>query len=75
MAKTRINLANRYELAAVPEFDSGVVDAILQHRVEHGPIADAAQLEQILGAELPNALLDRLDFAPAKDSATESAGG
>lgn len=75
MAKTRINLANPQELAAVPEFDRGAVDTILQHRAEREPIADAAQLAKILGTDLQSALLERLDFAPAEESATESAGG
>jgi len=75
MVKTRINPANPQELAAVPEFDRDAVDTILQHRAERGPIADAAQLAKILDAGLPSALLERLDFAPAEESVTESAGG
>lgn len=75
MGKTRINLANPYELAAVPEFDSPTVHTILRHRAEHGPISGPEELATILGVDLSETLVQCLDFSPAEEAATESAGG
>jgi hypothetical protein len=52
------------------------LDAILRHRVEHGPITDPSELAKLLGpGGLTTATLAHIDFAPAGESATESAGG
>ena len=76
MAQIRINLVNPHELLEIPGIDAPKVRAILDHRVEHGPIQDARELAMILGVDgVSDAALARIDFAPAEESATESAGG
>jgi hypothetical protein len=75
MGEIRINLANPQELLEIPGLEPAMVDAILHHRAEHGPIRDAIELAKILGATLSAAALASIDFAPAAESATESAGG
>ena len=76
MGKTRINLANPQELLEIPGLDGVQIGAILRHRVEHGPITDPSELTKLLGPGcLTRATLAHIDFAPAGESATESAGG
>ena len=75
MGKTQINLSNPQELLGIPGFDPKKVDAVLRHRAAHGPIAGPAELAQVLGSEVTAAEVDDIDFAPAAESATESAGG
>jgi DNA uptake protein ComE-like DNA-binding protein len=75
MGKTRINLAHPQELLEIPEFDPMRVEAVVRHRVEHGPISSPAELAKILGMAVPRSMLEHIDFAPAEESATESAGG
>jgi DNA uptake protein ComE-like DNA-binding protein len=75
MGKTRINLANPQELLEIPGFDPPKVDAVVKHRAKHGPIADPAALAKVVGSDLTLVVLAAIDFAPAGDSATESAGG
>jgi DNA uptake protein ComE-like DNA-binding protein len=75
MGKTRINLAHPLELLEIPDFDSVKVDAVVRYRVEHGPISSPAELATILGTAVPGSMLERIDFAPAGESVTESAGG
>jgi DNA uptake protein ComE-like DNA-binding protein len=75
MEKTRINLANPQELLEIPGLRQTESDAIIRHRVAHGPIADAAELRTILGREtVTPALLDRVDFQPAEATAAEAPG-
>ncbi|HEV8439541.1 MAG TPA: helix-hairpin-helix domain-containing protein [Methylomirabilota bacterium] len=75
MGKTRINHAHPRELLEIPEFDSIRAEVVVQHRVEHGPISSPAELAKILGAAVPQNMLEHIDFAPVEESATESAGG
>jgi DNA uptake protein ComE-like DNA-binding protein len=75
MHKTRINLANPQELLELPGIHQAAGDAIVQHRVQHGPISDAAELAQILGPEMVTpALLADVDFQPAESTAPEAPG-
>jgi DNA uptake protein ComE-like DNA-binding protein len=75
MAKIQINLVNPQELLTIPGIDQAKADLILRHRADHGPIGDAAELAIVVGPGLAPAALERIDFAPAGESATESAGG
>lgn len=75
MDKTRINLANPQELLEIPTIDQAKADAIVRHRVEHGPIRDPAELAAILGpSNLTTAALTHIDFAPADATAPEAPG-
>jgi len=75
MGKTRINLANPHELLELPGIHQAARDAIVRHRVQHGPISDAAELTQILGTEMVTpALLADVDFEPAESTAAEAPG-
>ena len=74
-AKVRINLANPLELQEVPGFGPEQATAILRFRAEHGPIQNATELRRVLGAwPLSEATAERLDFAPAGDTAAEAPG-
>jgi DNA uptake protein ComE-like DNA-binding protein len=76
MGRTQINVANPQELLAIPGIDGAKVDTILRDRDEHGPISNSAELAKLLGqGSLTTAALAHIDFAPAGDSAPESAGG
>ena len=75
MEKTRINLANPQELLEIPGLRQADSDAIVRHRVAHGPIGDAAELRNILGREtVTPALLEHIDFQPADATAAEAPG-
>ena len=75
MDKTRINLANPQELLELPGIHQAAGDAIVRHRVQHGPISNAAELTQILGPEMVTpALLEHVDFPPAAPTAAEAPG-
>ena len=75
MDKTRINLANPQELLELPGIHQAAGDAIVRHRVEHGPISNAMELTQILGPEMVTpALLEHVDFQPAAPTAAEAPG-
>ena len=75
MEKTRINLANPEELLEIPGLHQAESDTIIRHRVAHGPIADAAELKDILGGEtVTPALLEHVDFQPASPTAAEAPG-
>jgi DNA uptake protein ComE-like DNA-binding protein len=75
MDKTRINLANAQELLELPGIHPAAGDAIVRHRVQHGPISDAMELRQIFGPEMVTpALLAHIDFEPAAATAAEAPG-
>ena len=75
MHKTRINLANSQELLELPGVHQAAGDAIVRHRIQHGPIGGAMELTQILGSEMVTpALLARVDFQPAGVTAAEAPG-
>lgn len=62
-------------LETVAGLDRDQVEAIVRFRAEHGPVRDAAELGRILGnAPLRPDLIERLDFAPADDTAPEAPG-
>lgn len=71
----RINLANPQELLELPGIDQAAGDAIVRHRVQHGPISGATELMQILGPDMVTpALLAHVDFQPAEATAAEAPG-
>lgn len=73
--KTRINLANPQELLELPGIHQAEGDAIVHHRVLHGPISGATELAQILGPEMVTpTLLAHVDFQPAEATAAEAPG-
>jgi len=75
MDMTRINLANALELLELPGLQQAGSDAIIHHRVKHGPIRDATELTQILGrTTVTPALLAHVDFQPAEATAAEAPG-
>ncbi len=75
MGKTRINRANLQELLELPGIHQAAGDAIVRHRVQHGPIMDTMELTQILGPEIVTpALLAHVDFQPAEATAAEAPG-
>jgi hypothetical protein len=75
MDKTRINTANPQELLEIPGIDAVSRDAILQHRAQHGPIRDAAELARVVGrADLNGAWAGEIDYDPADDTAPEAPG-
>ena len=73
--QVRVNLANPAELLELPGIGPEQARAILRFRAEHGPIQDAHQLAAIL-REWPvtDAIWDRVEFAPAQDTAPEAPG-
>lgn len=75
MSKVRVNLANPQELLEIPGLAPEQARAIVRHRAEHGPIADVAQLAQVLGGiTLPAEARERLDFDQAEGTAPEAPG-
>jgi len=75
MHRIRVNLANPQELLEIPGIQRAQAEAIVRYRTEHGPIADARQLSRLLGRDqLPDAVLQRLDFDPADVTAPEAPG-
>jgi transcriptional accessory protein Tex/SPT6 len=71
----RINLANHVDLCKLPGIGREQARAIVRWRAEHGPIANAEQLRRILSPwPIDEALWDRVDFAPAHDTAPEAPG-
>jgi competence protein ComEA len=73
--KVRVNLANPAELLELPGIGREQAQAILDFRAEHGPIQDAGQLAKILGrGPIAAAMLERVDFDPADDTAPEAPG-
>jgi DNA uptake protein ComE-like DNA-binding protein len=73
--KVRVNTANPQELLELPGLRPDEAEAIVRFRVEHGPIADAAQLSRVLGGkELDEAAQQRIDFDPANQTAPEAPG-
>ncbi len=73
--RVRINLGNYVELMRLPGIGREQADAVIKWRAAHGPIANEAQLRQILGAwPLPDGLADEIDFAPAAPTAPEAPG-
>jgi DNA uptake protein ComE-like DNA-binding protein len=74
MHKTRINLANQFELLEIPGVDRMHADAILAHRAHHGPILDADTLGKVVGPASATSLLDHVDFTPGEQTAPEAPG-
>jgi len=75
MGQIRLNTANEQELLEVPGLRPEDAETIVRFRDEHGPIADVAQLSQVLGGrELEAATRERLDFSPAELTAPEAPG-
>jgi DNA uptake protein ComE-like DNA-binding protein len=75
MDRIPINHSNPQELLEIPGITRATADAIVRHRVEHGPIRDAAELGRILGStSLTDALLAHIDFEPASSTAPEAPG-
>jgi DNA uptake protein ComE-like DNA-binding protein len=75
MLKIRVNLANSRELLEIPGIEDPQAQQIVQFRTQHGPIRDAAELGRIVGPDrMTPALLARVDFDPAEDTAPESPG-
>ena len=75
MSKVRVNLANPSELCEISGITSSQADAIVKFRSDHGPIKNAEQLAEIIGARrLVDDLRQRLDFEPAGMTAPESPG-
>jgi competence ComEA-like helix-hairpin-helix protein len=71
----RVNLANSAELLELPGIGPEQAQAILDFRAKHGPIQDAAQLAKVLGpSSVAEAVLRRVDFAPADSTAPEAPG-
>jgi len=75
MHRVRVNLANPQELLEIPGIQRMQAEAIVKYRAEHGPITDARQLSQLLGRDqLPDTVLQHLDFDPADVTAPEAPG-
>jgi competence ComEA-like helix-hairpin-helix protein len=75
MSKVRVNLANPAELREISGITSSQADAIVKFRSDHGPIKNADQLAEIIGARpLADDLRQRLDFDPAGMTAPEAPG-
>jgi len=73
--RVRVNLANPAELLELPGIGPEQARAILNFRAEHGPIQDAGQLAKILRAwPVPEAMWERVEFAPAEATAPEAPG-
>ena len=73
--KVRVNLANPLELLELPGVGPEQAEAVVNFRVQHEPIRDAAQLAAILGgAAIPETLSERVDFSPAEGTAPEAPG-
>ena len=75
MDKTRINTANPQELLEIPGIDTAGRDAIVRHRMDHGPIRNANELATVLGRGTADvAWAKEIDFDPADDTAPEAPG-
>jgi hypothetical protein len=73
--RVRINLVNSAELLELPGIGPDQARAIVEFRAEHGPIENAAQLENILRPwPVTEAILERVDFDPAEATAPEAPG-
>lgn len=73
--KVRVNLANPLDLLELPGIGPKQAEAVVNFRVQHGPIRDAAQLAAILGgAVAPEMLSEQVDFSPAEGTAPEAPG-
>jgi Helix-hairpin-helix motif len=71
----RVNLANSAELLELPGIGPEQVQAILDFRAKHGPIADGRQLATILRPwPVTEAMWARVDFEPAENTAPEAPG-
>jgi len=73
--RVRINLVSAQELQAVPGLTAQQADAIVKHRVQHGPITDARQLAEVLGnSAVVASIASVADFTPADSTAPEAPG-
>jgi hypothetical protein len=71
----RVNLVNSAELLELPGIGPEQARAIIEFRAAHGPILDGGQLAQILRPwPVSEAILERVDFAPAEATAPEAPG-
>ena len=74
-SRVRVNLVNPAELLELPGIGPEQAQAILDFRVEHGPIRDAGQLATILCAwPVAEAIWERVDFDPSESTAPEAPG-
>jgi hypothetical protein len=74
-SRVRVNLVNPAELLELPGIGPEQAQAILDFRVEHGPIRDAGQLATILRAwPVAEAIWERVDFDPSESTAPEAPG-
>ena len=72
--KLRINLASQAELLEAG-LSPDQAEAVVRHRVQHGPIANVRQLAEVVGAgRLPEGLDARADFSPSDATAPEAPG-
>jgi hypothetical protein len=74
-SRVRVNLVNPAKLLELPGIGPEQAQAILDFRVEHGPIRDAGQLATILRAwPVAEAIWERVDFDPSESTAPEAPG-
>jgi competence ComEA-like helix-hairpin-helix protein len=74
-SRVRVNLANPAELLELPGVGPEQAEAILEFRVEHGPIQDARQLATVLGAwPVAEAIWEHVEFDPSDTTAPEAPG-
>ena len=74
-SKVRINLANAQELLELPGLSPQQAEAIVAFRARHGPIKNAGQLAEIVGARpLEETVWEGADFTPAESTAPEAPG-
>ena len=74
-SRVRINLVSPAELLELPGVGPEQARAIVEFRVEHGPIQDESQLATILRAwPIAEALWERVAFDPAESTAPEAPG-
>ena len=74
-SRVRVNLVNPAELLELPGIGPEQAQAILDFRVEDGPIRDAGQLATILRAwPVAEAIWERVDFDPSESTAPEAPG-
>ena len=73
--RVRVNLANPAELLELPGIGPEQAEAIVEFRVQHGPIRDAGELAKVLGRwPIADAIWEHLEFAPAEATAPEAPG-
>ena len=74
--KVRINLANPQELLELAGVGPAHADAIIEFRVEHGPIQNPGVLPGALrGLPIENVPWDQIDYSLVNDGSDEGPGG